>query len=79
MTPIEREIAALRARASLADSERRRSKEERKWAISEGNKERADFLKQEVKRSTLLMQKFHREADLKMLSGIFKKNILFMF
>jgi len=36
MTPHERAVAVLRARASLADSERRRFKEERKWAVSQG-------------------------------------------
>lgn len=41
MTPLDREVAALRARASLADSERRRYKEERKWAIEAGNGARA--------------------------------------
>lgn len=70
MTPLEREVAALRARASLADSERRRYREERKWAVSEGNMERAAQLKQQVKRYTALMQSFHREADIKMLSGL---------
>lgn len=71
MTPLEREVAALRARASLADSERRRYREERKWAVSEGNVQRAAELKQEVKRYTTLMQSFHREADLKVISGMF--------
>lgn len=33
MTPLEREVAALRARASLADSERRRYKEEKKVCV----------------------------------------------
>ncbi|KXN91046.1 hypothetical protein AN958_03113 [Leucoagaricus sp. SymC.cos] len=70
MTPLEREIAALRARASLADSERRRYREERKWALSEGNMDRAAELKQQVKRYTALMQGFHREADAKMISGL---------
>jgi hypothetical protein len=70
MTPLEREVAALRARASLADSERRRYREERRWAISEGNMDRAAQLKQQVKRYTSLMLSFHREADAKMLSGL---------
>jgi len=69
MTPLEQEIAALRARASLADSERRRCREERKWALSEGNLERAASLKQQVKRYTALMQGFHREADTKIIQG----------
>jgi hypothetical protein len=69
MTPLERDIAALRTRASLADSERRRFKEERKWAISQGNVARASQMKWQVKRYTALMQSFHREADAKLLEG----------
>ena len=69
MTPLEREVATLRARASLADSERRRYKEERKWAISQGNLARASQMKWEVKRYTALMQSCHREADAKLLEG----------
>lgn len=70
MTPVEREVAALRARASLADSERRRYKEERKWADSQGNIARAAQMKWQVKRYTALMQSFHREADLKLIEGV---------
>lgn len=69
MTPLEREIAALRTRASLADSERRRFKEERKWALSQGNVARASQMKWQVKRYTALMQSFHREADAKLLEA----------
>jgi hypothetical protein len=65
LSPLEREIHALRTRASLADSERRRCKEERKWAVSQGNIARASQMKWEVKRYTALMQTFNREADLK--------------
>jgi hypothetical protein len=70
MTPIEREIAALRARASLADSERRRFKEERKWAISQGNMARASQMKWEVKRYAVLMENFNKQADAKVLEGV---------
>ncbi|KAJ7594284.1 hypothetical protein C8J56DRAFT_432854 [Mycena floridula] len=63
MTPMEREIAALRARASLADSERRRFKEERKWAVAQGNHALAEECKWQVKRYSALMKSFHREAD----------------
>ncbi|PCH43779.1 hypothetical protein WOLCODRAFT_153838 [Wolfiporia cocos MD-104 SS10] len=63
MTPRERAVAVLRARASLADSERRRFKEERKWALSQGNFARANQLAWQVKRYTTLMESFHREAD----------------
>jgi hypothetical protein len=67
-TPMEREIAALRARASLADSERRRYREERKWALSQGNVARAEQMKTEYKRYKALMESCHREADLKLLA-----------
>ncbi|KAH9485137.1 hypothetical protein JR316_0002044 [Psilocybe cubensis] len=62
---LEREAHVLRTRASLADSERRRFKEERKWAISQGNLARASQMKWEVKRYTALMQTFIREAEMK--------------
>lgn len=69
MTPPEREVAILRARASLADSERRRFKEERKWALSMGNKPRANQLAWQVKRYSALMESFHREADAKVVEA----------
>ena len=71
LTPAEREVAVLRARASLADSERRRFKEERKWAMSQGNTARASQLAWQVKRYTALMESFHREADAKVVEGAF--------
>lgn len=72
MTPLEREIAALRARASLADSERRRYKEERKWAIAQGNLPLAAQMKWQVKKYSALMKSFHREADEKLqLKGVY--------
>ncbi|TFK73926.1 hypothetical protein BDN72DRAFT_956245 [Pluteus cervinus] len=69
MTPLEREIATLRTRASLADTERRRFKEERKWALEQGNVARASQMKWQVKRYTALMQSFHREADAKLIEA----------
>lgn len=67
MTPLEREVAALRTRASLADSERRRFKEERKWAKAQGNAELAAQMKWQVKKYSALMKSFHREADEKLV------------
>ncbi|KZT70992.1 hypothetical protein DAEQUDRAFT_810256 [Daedalea quercina L-15889] len=69
MTPQERAVAILRARASLADSERRRFKEERKWALSQGNYARASQLAWQVRRFTALMESFHREADAKVVEA----------
>ncbi|KAH0827554.1 hypothetical protein J3R83DRAFT_4275 [Lanmaoa asiatica] len=67
MEPLEREVAVLRARASLADSERRRFKEERKWAVSQGNLARANQMGWQVKRYTALTQSFTKEADARFL------------
>ncbi|KZT26677.1 hypothetical protein NEOLEDRAFT_1240749 [Neolentinus lepideus HHB14362 ss-1] len=69
MTPLEREVAELRARASLADTERRRFKEERKWALSMDNKARASQMAWQVKRYTALMESFNREADAKLIQA----------
>ena len=69
LSPLEREVHVLRTRASLADSERRRCKEERKWAVSQGNIARASQMKWEAKRYTALMQTFNREAELKAMEG----------
>ncbi|KAJ3936534.1 MAG: hypothetical protein NXY57DRAFT_985309 [Lentinula lateritia] len=69
MSPLDRQVAALRARASLADSERRRFKEERKWAKAQGNTTLAAQLRWQVKRYSALMKSFHREADTKLLEA----------
>jgi hypothetical protein len=68
-TPLEREVAALRARASLADTEKRRFKEERVWALAQGNQARAEQMSWQVKRYRALTQSFHKEADAKLLEG----------
>lgn len=69
MDPLEREVATLRARASLADSERRRFKEEKKWALSQGNTARAAQMSWQIKRYTALTKSFTREADTRFLEG----------
>jgi hypothetical protein len=69
MDPLEREVATLRARASLADTERRRFKEEKKWAVSQGNLARAAQMSWQVKRYTALTQSFTKEADARLLEG----------
>jgi len=79
MTPLEREVAALRKKASMADSERRRFKEEKQWAQVQGNKARAAQMGWQVKRYSALMQSFHREADLRLLEGSFCLSIFFFF
>jgi hypothetical protein len=70
-TPLDREVAILRARASLADTEKRRYKEERVWALAEGNQARAEQMSWQVKRYRALMHSFHKEADTKLLEGVY--------
>lgn len=69
LTPLQREVANLRAKASLADTERRRFKEEKKWAKEQGNEARATQMGWQVRRYAALMESFHREADAKLLEG----------
>jgi len=69
MTPLQREVANLRAKASLADTERRRFKEEKKWALSQGNPARAEQMGWQVKRYAALVESFHKEADAKLLEA----------
>ena len=70
MTPLQREVANLRAKASLADTERRRFKEEKKWALSQGNPARAEQMGWQIKRYAVLVDSFHKEADAKLLEGV---------
>ena len=70
-TPLDREVATLRARASLADTEKRRYKEERIWALAEGNQARAEQMGWQVKRYRALTHGFHKEADAKLLEGVY--------
>jgi hypothetical protein len=70
MMPLEREVAALRKKVSMADGERR-FKEEKQWAQVQGNKAHMAQMGWQVKRYSALMQSFHREADLRLLEGSF--------
>ena len=54
---MERAVHVLRTGPSLANRERRRCMEERKWAVSQGNIALAS-MKREVARYTALMQSF---------------------
>lgn len=68
-SPLEQEVANLRSRASAADANRRRCREEKKWALSQGNKARAFQLSWQLKRYTALAESFHKEADARIIEG----------
>jgi hypothetical protein len=68
-SPLQHEVQELRTRASLADTERRRFREEKKWAESQGNTARAEQMKWNIKRYTALMESFNKEADRKVVEG----------
>lgn len=83
-TEIEREVARLRAKALHAAGQRRRFREERKWAWSQGNFARAFQLRWQVKKYQALADSFTREADQKLIEGTrfwivdYKTNIYLM-
>lgn len=66
---IEKEVARLRAKALHAAGQRRRFREERKWAWSQGNFARALQLRWQVKKYHALADSFTREADQKLIEG----------
>ncbi|KAF8517663.1 hypothetical protein JB92DRAFT_2905587, partial [Gautieria morchelliformis] len=66
---VEREVARLRAKALSAAGQRRRFREERKWAWSQGNFARAFQLRWQVKKYQALADSFTREADQKLLEA----------
>lgn len=70
LSDIEREVARLRAKALHAAGQRRRFREERKWALSQGNLARAFQLRWQVKKYHALATSFTREADEKLLQGV---------
>lgn len=78
-TPLEREIAALRTRASVADGHRRRMREERRWALAQTpvNHAWASQLKWQIRRYKALAESFTREADKRLVEGVFCGSFFF--
>ena len=68
-TDVEMEVSKLRAKALHAAGQRRRFREERKWAWSQGNFARAFQLRWQVKKYDALAGSFTREADAKLIEG----------
>ncbi|KAF8581598.1 hypothetical protein K439DRAFT_213584 [Ramaria rubella] len=66
---VEKEVAKLRAKALHATGQRRRFREERKWAMSQGNIARAFQLRWQVKKYQALADSFTREADQKLIEA----------
>jgi len=69
-TEVDMEVSRLRAKALHAAGQRRRFREERKWAWSQGNFARAIQLRWQVKKYDALTDSFTREADQKLLEGM---------
>ncbi|KAI5117763.1 hypothetical protein M0805_005194 [Coniferiporia weirii] len=66
---LDLELANLRKRAATAEADRRRCKEERKWAIAEGDKARATQLGWQVKRYAAMAESYTREADRRIIEA----------
>ncbi|THH04576.1 hypothetical protein EW145_g5413 [Phellinidium pouzarii] len=76
---LDLELANLRKRAATAEADRRRCKEERKWAIAEGDKVRATQLGWQVKRYAAMAESYTREADRRIIEGLINIQELFIF
>ena len=66
---IDMELGNLRKKAATAEADRRRCKEERKWALAQGNKARAQQLSWQIKRYAAMVESYTREADRKIIDG----------
>ena len=66
---LDLELAGLRKRAATAEADRRRCKEERKCAIAQGDKARAEQLAWQVKRYAAMAESYTREADRRIIEA----------
>ena len=66
---LDLELANLRKKAATAEADRRRCKEERKWALAQGDKARAEQLAWQVKRYAAMAESYTREADRKIIEA----------
>lgn len=67
---LDLKLANLRKKAATAELDRRRCKEERKWAIAQGNKAHAEALSWQIKRYAAMGESYTREADRCIIEGI---------
>ncbi|KAF8520449.1 hypothetical protein BU17DRAFT_46735 [Hysterangium stoloniferum] len=65
----DKEVARLRAKALHAAGQERKFREERKWALSQGNLARAFQLRWQVKKYHALAVSYTREADQRLIEG----------
>lgn len=66
---LDLELANLRKRAATAEADRRRCKEEKKWAIAQGDTSRAKQLAWQVKRYAAMAESYTREADRRIIEA----------
>ena len=66
---LDLELANLRKKAATAEADRRRCKEEKKWAIAQGDTSRAKQLAWQVKRYAAMAESYTREADRRIIEA----------
>ena len=66
---VDLQLGNLRKKAAIAEADRRRCKEERKWALASGNKARATQLTWQIKRYAAMAESYTREADRQIIEG----------
>lgn len=67
---VDMQLSSLRKRAASAEVNRRRCKEERKWALAQGNKPLATQLNWQISRYAALSESYTREADRRIIQGV---------
>lgn len=67
---VDMQLASLRKKAATAEANRRRCKEEKKWAMAQGDRNRATQLTWQIKRYAAMVQSYSREADRKIIEGL---------
>ncbi|KLO16902.1 hypothetical protein SCHPADRAFT_901067 [Schizopora paradoxa] len=66
---VDMQLSGLRKRAASAEVNRRRCKEERKWALAQGNKALATQLSWQISRYAALSESYTREADRRIIQA----------
>jgi len=66
---VDMQLSSLRKRAASAEVNRRRCKEERKWALAQGNKALATQLSWQISRYAALSESYTRDADRRIIQA----------
>lgn len=75
---VDLQLGNLRKKAAIAEADRRRCKEEKKWALAQGDKSRATQLSWQIKRYAAMAESYTREADRRIIEGMCFSRLMFI-